>query len=164
MATFRPVYTLSGASPLTRGFPIAASEAIDIGDVVALNTSGAIEEPTSDATEVLGICLEKITAGAATGVDTDTAIVQIFTEDVVYAVKQPAALSATVEQADVGDPAELDLSSNQWGITDAGTAGTASTPQFKIVDIDAERGEYHVVIDVAGIADTYQWYDGAQVS
>ena len=59
---------------------------------------------------------------------------------------------------DIGTDTELDLVSTVWGIDYNGNS-TAATPQFRIVDIDTIRNEWHVVIEPVGIATVYQWLD-----
>lgn len=153
MASYwRPLYTLSGASIRTMGFAIKAATAFVPGDIVALE-DGTVKIASAANTEVLGIAMDTVVAGAATGVQTNRAIVHPFNYDTVYAVKD-ADGTHTAAVAHIGDAFELEVSSGTWGVADAGTAGTAATPQFECVDIDTVRNEWHVVIrPQANVAD-----------
>lgn len=156
---FRALYSLHGGAFPIRGYGITASEAFDRGDVVALDSSGTIIEPSADNADVLGYALEAVAAGAAQGPDTDTVLVVPFVSTIVYATTEVAG-GGSPAVTDIGNDRDLDLNSGAWGIH-ATAGGTASTPQFRVVDIDTVRGEWHVVPNVAGVADVFQWYDGA---
>lgn len=157
---FRPLYTISGSSPYTLGYDIAASEAFNKGDVVVLNSAGAVAEGASDAVDVLGVAMEDVVAGLALGPVTDRVIVCPFTYDIVWACNMPSDTDHIPLATDIGTINDLDLVSGDWGILQ-GTASTGSTPQFRIVDIDAVRLEFHVIIAPVDITDVYQWIDAA---
>lgn len=143
-STWRPLYTLSGSAIRSYGFAIKSGAAFTPGEIVDLE-DGEVDEAPASNVPVLGISLDTVVAGASTGPQTTRAIVHPFNLDTVYAVKD-ADGTATVAVAHVGDKFELDLVSGNWGVADAGTSGTAATPQFECVDIDTVRNEWHVVM------------------
>lgn len=157
---FRAVYTFDGGTPPIRGYGIASSENIDRGDVVAWNSSGVLTEPGGDANDVLGYCLESVSSGSAQGPVTDTALVVPFAYGVVYATTEVAQSSQSPAETDIGTIRDLDLSSSEWGIH-ATSSGTASTPQFRVVDVDTTRNEWHVVIAPLDVTDVFQWIDAS---
>lgn len=157
---FRPLYTLSGAPPLCLGYGIAASEAWDRGDVLALNSAGALAEAASAAVDVYGVAAEGVTSGAALGPLTTVALVFPFTSDVVWAVNEAAEATQAPVTTDIGTIRDLVLSSGDWGIA-ASASGTSATPQFRVIDIDTVRNEWHVIVAPLELADVFQWHDAA---
>jgi len=161
MATFRPLYTISGAPVFTKGYGITAAEAFQRGDVVALDASGTLVEPATDAVDVLGIALEDVAAGVSLGPQSDICLVAPFTADLVCAVKEVANLANTPLTTDIGNGRDLDVDgTNGWGIH-ATASATALTPQVRVIDIDTIRNEWHVVIDPITVAAVYQWISAA---
>lgn len=161
ISTFRAIYTLSGAPIFTKGYGIAASEAWSRGSVVAWNSAGALLEPTADNVDVLGISMEIVTAGAATGPLTSQCLVNPFNYDTVYAVKHVLDVTTAVAATDIGTTNDLDIdATNGWGIK-LGTSATAATPNFRVIDIDTTRNEFHVVINPIAVAAVFQWIDAA---
>ena len=159
-STFRAIYTLSGNPFFTKGYGITASEAWSVNSVVALNSAGALAEPTADNVDVLGLAQETVTSGAATGPLTTVCLVLPFQWDTVFAVKHVLAPTTAVTTTSIGTNNDLDIDgTNGWGIL-LGTAATAATPNFRVIDIDTVRNEFHVVISniVTGV---YQWIDAA---
>ena len=65
---------------------------------------------------------------------------------------------------DIGTFIDLDLDSTVCGII-TGTSSTSNTPNFKIVDIDTIRDEWHVVIAVDDQTPelVFQWIAGEGV-
>lgn len=159
-STFRALYRLGGGLPPTFSYPIASSEDWTVGSVVAWNSSGALLDPTSDAADVLGISTDIVVSGATTGPITDRCGVIPFDYGTVFAVQNAATLTDTPAAADIGAIHVLDLASTVWGLL-IDTAGTGSTPQFRCVDIDTIRAEWHVVIAPLETSDVFQWIDAA---
>lgn len=157
MSTFRAIYSLDGGAIPVHGYGIASGENFDPGDVVAWDSSGVLTEPAGDANDVLGYSLETVSSGSAQAVASDTAMVVPFIKDTVYAVSEPAQSSPSPAESDIGGQRDLDLSGGDWGIHTSST-GTASTPQFKIIDVDTVRNEWHVVVDPDSVT-AFQWYD-----
>jgi hypothetical protein len=157
-STFRAIYTLSGAPIFSKGWGIAASEDWSRGSVVAFNSSGVLAEPSADNADVLGIALEKAVSGATTGPLTTVCLVAPFTWDTVFAVKQTADLTVAPAVTDIGNDRDLELDgTNGWGIH-ASSSATAATPNFRIIDIDTIRNEWHVVPS-SRIGQVFQWID-----
>lgn len=157
---FRALYAINGGVPLTLSYTIASSEAWAVGAVLAMNSAGALAEAADDSSDVWGISLETVTGGAATGPITDLCAVQPFTYGVVYAVKNVNNLADAPVAADIGEIADLDLDTNNWGIL-VGTSATSNTPNFRVVDIDTIRNEWHVVIAPLELTDVFQFIDAA---
>lgn len=157
---FRTLYTANGGVAHTLSYGIASSEAWAVGAVLALNSAGALAEAADDSSDVWGISLETVTAGAAGGPETARCAVHPFQYGAVYAVKNVNNLSDTPVATDIGTLADLDLDTSNWGIL-VDTAGTSNTPQFRIVDIDTIRNEWHVVIAPLELADVFQTTDAA---
>lgn len=155
--SIRPLYTLSGKAFTTKAYPPTAA-AIVKGAVVELS-DGDISVPSGANAKVFGIALGTASAaGVVSGVDAVNMLVAIFDLDTVYAVTNTDDPTVTTPlAAHVGDGVDLHrASASSWGI-DVGTAATASTPQFRIVDIDTVRGEWHVVVDPITVASRFQW-------
>ena len=159
-SSFRALYNFGGGSSVNRSYSygIASSEDWTVGSVVAWNSSGVLLDPTTSAADVLGISTDIVVSGAATGPVTDRCGVIPFQYGTVYAVQDPTDTSQVPVAADIGSDTELDLVSTVWGIDFNGDS-TSATPQFRIVDIDTTRLEWHVVIETVGIATVYQWHD-----
>lgn len=157
---FRALYNVGGGAIPVKGYGITASEAWDRGDVVAWDSSGTLIEPSDDSSDVLGYALGDVSNGAAQGPETDVALVVPFQWGVVYATTEVAQSSQAPVATDIGTIRDLDLSSGDWGIH-ATSSATANTPQFRVVDVDTIRNEWHVVIAPAEIADVYQYIDAA---
>lgn len=160
-STMRALYNIGGGVPLTLSYPIASSEAWSVGSVVGMNSAGALLEVADDSSDVWGLTLESVTAGAATGPITDLCAVTPFTYGVVYATKETTSLDNTPVAADIGEIRDLDLDgTNGWGIH-ASSSATSNTPTFRIVDIDTIRNEWHIVIAPLELTDVFQWIDAA---
>lgn len=158
-STWRSLYTINGGTPLTLSYTIASSESWSVGSVVAWNSAGALFENTTDSTDNLGLSLETVTSGAGTGPNTTLCAVHPFTYGTVYAVKETLALG-TPAVTDIGTIRDLDIdATNGWGIHTAGSGG--STPNFRVVDIDTTKNEWHVVIAPQDITDVFQFIDAA---
>ncbi|MEK0325544.1 MAG: hypothetical protein QQN63_07550 [Nitrosopumilus sp.] len=164
-STFRALYTLGGNSVVpTFSYGIAASEDWSVGSVVAWNASSVLIDPTDDSSDVLGISLDTVVSGVATGPVTDRCAVHPFMHGIVYAVKNVSVANDTPVVTDIGTFTDLDLDSTVWGII-TGTSSTSNTPNFKIVDIDTIRDEWHVVIAVDDQTPelVFQWIAGEGV-
>lgn len=157
---FRALYTVSGGAIPVKGYGITASEAWDRGDVVAWDSAGTLVEPSDDSSDILGYALEAVASGASLGPDTDVALIVPFIWGVVYATTEVANSANTPVTTDIGTIRDLDLDSGNWGIH-ATSSATANTPQFRVVDVDTTRNEWHVVIAPAEIADVFQMIDAA---
>lgn len=158
---FRTLYNINGGGVAwTQSYGIASSEAWDVGAVLALNSDGALAEAADDSSDVWGLSLESVTSGAALGPVTDRCAVHPFQYGVVYACFNVSNLSDAPVATDIGTLADLDLSSSNWGIL-VDTAGTSNTPQFRVVDIDTIRNEWHVVIAPLELTDVFQTIDAA---
>lgn len=157
---FRALYTIGGGAIPVKGYGITASEAFDRGDVVAWDSSGTLVEPSDDSSDVLGYSLEVVASGASQGPDTSVCLVVPFIWGVVYATTEVAQTTQSPATTDIGTIRDLDLSSGDWGIH-ATSSGTSNTPQFRVVDVDTIRNEWHVVIAPAEIADVFQMIDAA---
>ena len=162
-STWRYAYSQSGlASPPTFNYGIASGEDWSVGSVVAWNDAGTLLDPTDDSSDVLGLSLDTVVSGAATGVETALCTVIPFMHDLVYAVKNAGTLTDTPAVTDIGTLAVLDLDTAVWGIL-VDTATAANTKTFRIVDIDVNRAEWYVVVAPEETTDVFQWID-AEVS
>ncbi len=161
ISTWRSLYAINGGMPLTLSYGITAAEAWSVGSVVEMEAAGTLKEAGDDSSDVWGLSLETVTAGAATGPTTDRCAVQPFQLGVVYGVKETLDLTQVPVVADIGELRDLDLdTTNGWGIL-ASTSGGATTPHFRIVDIDTIRNEWHVIIAPLEVADVFQFVDAA---
>lgn len=158
--SFRAIYTIGGGAIPIKGYGITASEAFDRGDCVAWDASGTLVELSADNADVLGYALEAVSAGAALGPDTNTCLVVPFMHGVVYATTEVAEATQAPLVTDIGTNRDLDVSSGAWGIH-ATASGTGSTPNFRVVDVDTIRNEWHVVINPVVVAGVFQYIDGA---
>ncbi len=164
-STWRALYTLGGNSVIpTFSYGIAASEDWSVGSVVAWNAASVLIDPTDDSSDVLGLSLDTVVSGAATGPVTDRVAIHPFMHGVVYAVKNVSIAGDTPAVTDIGTFVDLDLVSTEWGIL-IGTSSTANTPNFKVVDIDSTKLEWHVVIAVDDQTPelVFQWIAGEGV-
>lgn len=161
MATsyWRPLYTLSGAPFLTKEYVPDAALTCARWEPVAWHADGDVVVLSADNQDVLGLALEACTSGATGGPKSNRILVHPFNYDTVYAVKETADLTAAPVQSDIGNSRDLELdATNGWGIH-ASAAATAATPNFRVIDIDTVRNEWHVVISPLDIADVFQWVD-----
>jgi hypothetical protein len=155
---FRAIYSVTGGKIPIIGYGIAASEAFDRGDVVALNSSGVVAEAAAANADVYGYSLEGVSGGASLGPRSTVCLVVPFVDGVVYATTEVAEATQAPLVTDIGTIRDLVVSSGAWGIA-AATASTAATPQFRVVDVDLIRNEWHVVIAPLDIADVFQRVD-----
>lgn len=161
VSEWRSLYQLGGGVTPTFSYGIVAAEAWSVGSVLEMVGAGTLQEAADDSTDVWGISLENVTAGAADGPVTDRVAVHPFTYGTVYATKETVSLSNTPVAADIGEIRDLDLdSTNGWGIH-ASSSATSNTPTFRIVDIDTTRNEWHVVIAPLELTDVFQFIDAA---
>ena len=157
---FRAIYSVTGGKIPINGYGIAASEAFDRGDVVALNSDGVIAEAGAANADVYGYALEGVTGGASLGPKTTVVLVCPFVDGVVYATTEVAEASQAPLTTDIGTIRDLVVSSGAWGIA-ASASATAATPQFRVIDVDTIRNEWHVVIAPLEISDVFQMVDAA---
>lgn len=157
---FRALYTLSGGAVPVKGYTITASEAWDRGDCVAWDSAGTLVELAGDNADVLGYALEAVTGGASLGPRTTIALVVPFMHGVVYATTEVAEATQAPLVTDIGTNRDLDVSSGNWGIH-ATASATGATPNFRVVDVDLIRNEWHVVIAPDVVSAVFQWVDGA---
>lgn len=157
---FRAIYTMTGGHIPVKGYAIASGESFDRGDCVAMDGAGAVAELSADNADVFGYALEAVSSGAALGPDTDTVLVVPFVWGVVYATTEVAQSTQAPVVGDIGAIRDLDVSSGEWGIH-ATSSATGATPQFRIIDVDLIRNEWHVVIAPAEVADVFQAIDAA---
>lgn len=156
---WRPLYTLSGAPFLTKEYTPDSAANIKKYEPVAWASDGEIVVLTADNADVLGLALEAVTSGASGGPNSTKVLVHPFNYDTVYAVKETADLTAVPLLTDLGNSRDLDVdATNGWGIH-ASAAATAATPNFRVIDIDTVRNEWHVVISPLDVADVFQWID-----
>lgn len=161
MATsyWRPLYTLSGAPFLTKEYTPDSALTCARWEPVAWASDGEIAVLSADNQDVLGLALEACTSGATGGPNSGKILVHPFNYDTVYAVKETADLTGAPVTTDIGNSRDLELdATNGWGIH-ASSAATAATPNFRVIDIDTVRGEWHVVISPLDVADVFQWVD-----
>ena len=158
--SFRALYSFHGGKIPVKGYTIAASEAFDRGDVVALNSDGKIAEAAAANADVVGYSLEGVTGGASLGPNTATVLVVPFIDGIVYATTEVAEASQAPAVTDIGTIRDLVVSSGAWGIA-ASASATAATPQFRVIDVDTIRNEWHVVIAPLEISDVFQMVDAA---
>lgn len=163
VSTFRALYALNGGLPTSFSYTITASEAWSVGSVLTMVAAGTLTEAGDDSTDVWGISNEVVTAGAATGPITNLCSVTPFTLGTVYAVKETVDLAGIPLITDIGNVRDLDLDgTNGWGIH-ASASATANTPNFRVVDFDSTRLEWHVVISPQDPVDVFQFFDGNAV-
>jgi len=155
-----PLYTMSGAPFYTKGYAITASEDFAKHAVIVHDGAGAVAEAADDSSDVWGLALEKVVSGVSGGPQSDICLVHQFNYDTVYACKNVSDLTDVPVAADIGTIADLDLSDGYWGIL-VDTSATANTPQFRIVDIDTIRNEWHVIIAPLDVTDVFQPIDAA---
>jgi hypothetical protein len=161
--------TLHGGPFMVRAYAIAASEEWDPYDVVALNGDGALLEQTAANKDVVGSGLGSVTSGTSdatglrayisaetTGKHEPVAVFNrwtLFETDDYNSTGQAAV-------ADIGERADLELVTADWGINN-GTSATGSTPNFAIIDIERTRGTFLVLPDPILVAATFQLFDGS---
>lgn len=170
--SFIPRMTLHGGPYLVRNYGIAASEEWDVYDVLALNGDGALLEPTAADKDVVGAAITG--AGNVTGGYSDADALRPYLSAVTTGKHEPVAIfnrwtlfetddynsTGAATYADIGERADLELVTAAWGINN-GTSGTASTPNFAIIDIRRVTGTYLVLPDPILVAATFQLFDGS---
>ncbi len=170
--SFTPRFTLTGGPFPVRAYGIAASEEWDVGDVLALNGARALAEAADATSDVIGAALTGV--GNTTAGQSDADELRSYLEALTTGKHEPVALFAqfvvfetddynntgAAAVADVGERADLEVVSGDWGINN-GTSATANTPNFAIIDIEPVRGTYLVVPDIIAVAAVFQLYDAA---
>ena len=169
---FIPRFTLTGAPPLVRTYAIAASEEWDVYDVLNLNAARALVEPSAATNDVMGAALGNV--GNTTAGQSDADDLRSYVEALTTGSHEPVSpfcpvnvhetddfnAAGTAAAADVGERANLELVSGNWGINNGVTSG-ATTPKFAIIDINDTRSTYYVVPDIILQAGVFQWYDAS---
>jgi len=168
MAGYRPygffcAYTISGATPHISSRTMAAQTWVQ-GAVLWALAAGTVDEADDDTSDVLGSSMEDVASGVSGGPNSATCMVAVMNADTVWRTVDAADLTAPTV-AEIGALADLDLAAGsgataKWGILQ-GTAGTGSTPNFRIIDVDTVRLEYIVIPAPLEVADVFQMFDAA---
>ena len=171
--SFIPRFQMGGGSLPSRSYAIAASEEWDVYDIVALNGARALIEPTDDSSDILGAALGNVgntTTGQSDADDLRPYLavlttgkhepVAVMTYNSVFETDNVASTLGGAAAANVLTVNDLDLSSGAWGIL-LGTAATANTPNFTVIDIEETRGTFLVVPEPTSPADVFQFFDAA---
>jgi hypothetical protein len=169
---FIPRFTLTGAPPLVRNYAITASQEWDVYDLVGLGAAAALIELTAANTDVLGSALGGV--GNTTTGQSDADELRPYLSPLTTGKHEPVAIfiettvfetddynnTGAAAVGDVGENVDLEVVGGNWGINN-GTSATASTPNFRIVDIERTRGTYLVRPNPIVVAGVFQWYDAA---
>ena len=172
--TFIPRFSLTGGPMPVFAFGIAASEEWDVYDVLARNAAGDLLEAGAANNDVFGTALGAVGNTTTGQSDADDLrpylsalvggkheLVVPFVGFVIYGTQDRNALTTDVTLADLGEIADLELVSSEWGINN-GTSATSATPQFRIHDRNIrDLTEYLVVPALLDIADVFQFMDAA---
>lgn len=123
---FKPYTGARGCTVSTRPRKCAASQTIEVGHLVTLNTSGLVEKAGAATAALLGVAASAVTsssAGDAIDVWEDPGAVYLATAD------------ATAAQAVVGDTVDVVMS----GTDQLVDVGTSSTNVLEVVDLATNR-------------------------
>ena len=137
----------AGHGAIIDSFPIASGEAFDAGDLVRLDGSNELTELTVVTQSVLGVAIEPVVAGAASGVITNMAMVERASRTDNNSLTHKTRFHVTdvngvvpVAATHVGIQCVIDLTSGEWTIDVSDTNNT----DVEIVAVDTLKVRFLV--------------------
>jgi len=137
---FEYAFDLSGCTfPVIKEFPIAASTAVSLGEVVALSAGKVAEVDADQDDPVLGVAAENHD-GATSGRQSGTAIKVYCSPTAVFKVKAPEVVAdsgntTTLVDASYGTPSNDAFNGGFLKLVSRGTGSTLSLNPGDIVEI-----------------------------